>query len=409
MGIFSKKEVKEDNRSIENTGNIFLGSFRTGGFSNYTQAKAMKLATANRCVNLISDSIASLPINPYKYNSSDGWKFIDYTSNLYNLLNVQPNQFTSAYMFKKLAVVNILTKGSAYILITRNKKGDVIQLDLLVNDLVTLVQDKGDIKYKYSFNNATYDKSQIIHIMNFTTDGYTGISVLEYASEVLGIAHQAETHARNFFSGAMSGILKPLVGINITPDKAKQAKESLSTSLAGNSNGIVVIDSAFEYQNINLNSKEMQLIESRQFSISQIASFFGVPPSLAFSETGKFSTAEQQQLDYLNNCLSPLIEKIESEMFRKLYLPSEWNLSDLKFDVENLLRLDAASKSTYYSTLFNIGALTSNEIREKISANTPLKGGNRAFVQVNLQPLDNLISEQVQTTDPNKQIDNKLK
>lgn len=411
MGFFNNKkniEVQVEDRGLESTGSMFLGSFRTGGYSSYTQAKSMKLATVNRCVNLISDSIASLPINPYKYNSIEGWKYVDYQSNLYNLLNVQPNAFTSAYMFKKLAVVNILTKGSAYILISRNKKGDVTALDLLVNDFVTLVQDKQDIKYRYSLTNATYDKSQIIHILNYTSDGITGLSVIAQASEVLGLAHQAEAHAKNFFSGAMSGILRPLAGTNIDGKKALAAKETIS-NLSAMSNGIIVLDSSLEYQKVNLNSKEMQLIESRQFSISQIASFFGVPPSLAFSETGKFSTAEQQQLDYLNNCLSPLIEKIESEMFRKLFLPSEWNLSDLKFDVENLLRLDAASKASYYSTLFNVGALTTNEIREKINANTPMKGGNRSFIQVNLQPLDNLISEQVQTTDPNNQIDNKLK
>jgi methionyl-tRNA synthetase len=41
-----------------------------------------------------------------------------------------------------------------------------------------------------------------------------------------------------------------------------------------------------------------------------------------------------------------------SEFFRKLYLPSEWNTSDLKFNTENLLRTDSATRADYYTKLF---------------------------------------------------------
>ncbi len=210
----------------------------------------------------------------------------------------------------------------------------------------------------------------------------------------------------------MSGILRPVAGQSMNKTQAANAKQQLinqlNTDFGGASNSIVVISEGLEYQTISVNPKDSQLLESRQFGVLEICRFFNVPPSLAFSETGKFSTAEQQSLDFLNNSLVPLLEKLESEAFRKLFLPSDWSTSELKFDTENIMRLDATTKADYYTKMYQIGALTTNEVREKINAGSPVKGGNRAFNQTNLQPLDNLISENKEVP-KDAPVDNQLK
>ena len=73
------------------------------------------------------------------------------------------------------------------------------------------------------------------------------------------------------------------------------------------------------------------------------------------------------------------------------------------------MRLDATTKADVLVKLFGIGVKTTNEGRAMYDAKFPVKGGHRAFVPVNVQPIDNLISEQPATTDNNNQIDNKLK
>ena len=405
------KRVETRNAESDYINPIF-GTLRFSSTSGYKAAKAIKLSTVYRCINLLSDSIASLPINPYTYK--DNWKYINYDDGLYNILNVQPNAFMSAFTFKKMLVVSMLTKGNAYILIDRNNTGKVKTLSLLNADFVTVEVIKNDIKYHNLITGDIYDKSQIIHLLNYTVDGIVGISTIEYASDSLGIAYANESHASNFWKsgGNMSGILRPVAGASMTKPQAVAAKAALvgqlNADLGGTSNSIVVLGDGLEYQAITVSPKDSQLLESRQFNVIEICRFFNVPPSLAFSESGKFSTAEQQSLDFLNNSLTPLMEKIESEMFRKLYLPSEWNTSELKFDVENLMRLDAVSRADYYSKLFQIGAITSNEIREKINGGYPVKGGNRAFIQVNLQPTDALISEQP-VVNPSAKVDNQVK
>jgi HK97 family phage portal protein len=327
--IFNNKD-KVENREFDEWTNPIMGTLSLNTSSSYTSSKALKLSAVYRCINLISDSIASLPLNPYEYKGD--WKYIAYDNPLYNILNIQPNSFMSKFTFMKLVVVNMLTKGNAYILIDRDTKtGQVKSLNLLEPDNIAVLIIKGDVKYEDKYNNKIYDKSQIIHILNYTTSGLIGISTLSYASTSLAISYNSEQHASNFFLGgaSLAGILRPIAGVNITKDKAIKAKSdfinALSSDLGGKSNSIVVLDSGLEYQPITISPKDSQLLESRTFGVIDICRWFSVPPSLAFDQSGKYSTSEQQQLDYLQNCLSPIIEKIENEFFRKIYLPSEYN------------------------------------------------------------------------------------
>lgn len=391
-----------------------LGVWNLIGSSSYALSKATKLSTVYRCVNLLSDAVASLPLIPYEYK--DNWKYINYSSGLYNTLNVEPNPFISPFFFKKLIICDMLLKsaGAAFILIQRTASGKVLSLTRLDPDFVDIRVENADIYYYYSLNSAKYDRSQIIHILNYTEDGIVGKSTLTYAADVLGIAYNAESHASNFFKsgGNMAGILRPKEGVMMNKKQQTDAKTSLQTQLNpelnGNSGAIIVLGDGLEYQSISVNPKDSQLLESRQFNVLEICRFFNVPPSLAYSETGKFSTAEQQTLDFLNNSLTPLLEKLESEFFRKIFLPSEWDKSELKFDVDNILRLDAVAKADYFSKLFNVGGFTTNEIRDKLNASFPVKGGNRAFIPVNLQPSDSLISEQT-SLNKDAKVDNQVK
>ena len=71
-----------------------------------------------------------------------------------------------------------------------------------------------------------------------------------------------------------------------------------------------------------------------------------------------------------------------------LYQPSEKDSIDVRFDTATLLRADKQSLANYYNTLFNIGAITGNEIRKQLDY-PAIEGGDEAFVQVNLMSLKN--------------------
>ena len=86
----------------------------------YNTNKAMLLSTVYRCVEVISDSVAQLPLEPYKMDSN-GYK-IKFTSHpTYKLLNKEPNSKMSRFTFMKTLIVSTLLKGNGYAYIERDE------------------------------------------------------------------------------------------------------------------------------------------------------------------------------------------------------------------------------------------------------------------------------------------------
>lgn len=231
----------------------------------------------------------------------------------------------------------------------------------------------------------------MLHILNFTYDGINGVSTLTHARNILGLATDAESHAAGFFRGGanLGGILK----VN-TPLSEKQ-KQTLKTSwqnafssVAGTPNGVAVLEGNMDFETVTVNPADAQLLETRQFNVIDICRFFGVSPVKAFDLShSSYSTIEATQLAFLTDTLSPLLEKIELELERKLYKPSEKPFIDVRFDTSVLLRADKTAEANYYTKLYQVGGYTSNEIRQLMDM-PPVEGGDKAFVQVNLQTLE---------------------
>jgi len=395
MGLFTRKKEK---RNINTTYTVTeLGELLLNNSPEiYTDSKAMKLSAVYRAVNVISDAIASMPINVFLYEGN--WKKKQY-NNLYYLLNVQPNRFTNAFTFKKLLITHLKLRGNAYIYIDRNIKNEIKNLYIINPDRVNIeISKEGEISY--IIDNEITNKDNIIHIKNISIDGIKGLSTLEYARNVLSADYYADQNNKNFYEGggALTGILTPKNGVYLTEDQSKDAKKSFIDQTnpinGGKLNSVVVLSAELDYKPISLSPKDAQLLETKEFNLLSIAQFFGVPLSkLFYTKTNKYNTVEAEQLDFLNSTILPLIEQIEVELFRKIILPSDWDKYEIKFDVTNLLRLDANTQADVYTKYINIGAMTPNEVREKLDADYPVSGGNRAFVQQNLQPLDNILND----------------
>ena len=67
----------------------------------------------------------------------------------------------------------------------------------------------------------------------------------------------------------------------------------------------------------------------------------------------------------------------------------------MRFDTSVLLRADKASLASYYNTLFQIGVITPNEIRKNLDL-PAIENGDKSFVQVNVQTLDNAVTKQTE-------------
>lgn len=404
MSLFSwfKKEKPVEERSM------FGDYLLYNSASTYANNKAMLLSAVYRCTEVISDSVAQLPLEPYRIDS-DGCK-IKFTSHpTYNLLNREPNKNMSKFTFLKTMVVSMLLTGNAYALIDRDEKGNAKALYYIPTELVTILKPQNitdTISYSITGMKNVVEDCNMIHILNFTSDGYEGVSTLTYARKTLGLAMDAEANAEGFFKGGanVAGILK-----SNAPLTTKQ-KESLKSSWnsafngnTGNPNGVAVLDADLDFQSVTVNPSDAQLLETRQFNVIDICRFFGVSPVKAFDLTkSSYNTIEQMQLAFLTDTLQPLLEKFEGEFQRKLYKPSEKDNVVVRFSTAPLLRADKQSQANYYNTLFQMGVMTINEIRQELDL-PHLENGNTSFVQVNVQTLKTATSDKPDNTNTIKE------
>lgn len=364
--------------------------------TNYTTEKSMLLSTVYRCVEVISDSVAQLPLEPYRIDNQ-GYK-IKFTSHpTYKLLNKEPNPRMTRFDFIKVMIVSTLLKGNGYAFIERDKQCNAQGLHFIPAELVTIIRPKS-LKESVSYSIAgigTVESCNMIHIKNFSYDGIEGVSTLRHARNTLGLSTDAEAHAAGFFKGGanLAGILKSTTNLNSQQkNDLKRSWQMAFSPATGTPNGVAVLEGNLSFEPITVNPTDAQLLETRQFNVVDICRFFGVSPVKAFDLTkSSYSTVEATNLSFLTETLSPLLEKIELEFERKLYKPSEKDSVDVRFDTATLLRADKQSLASYYQTLFNIGVVSPNDIRKQLDMEA-IEGGDNTFVQVNIQTLERAVS-----------------
>lgn len=373
MSIFDIFKRKKQSRGLQYINGRHVGVSRSG---------AMALSTVYRCVDSISDGVAQLPISVYRI-TADGHKEKT-TSRLSYVLNTEPHRNYSRYSFFKIMVVSMLLRGNAYALIHRDEQGEVVSLEYIPTEKVTVFKTNAD-EVIYSVVGVGYvEACNMLHVLNFTYDGITGVSTLTHARNAIDISADSEAHAGGFFKGGgnISGYIK--VAKTLTPQQKQSVKESWIELINDGGNSVAVLEGDMDYNTISLNPSDLQLLESRNYNVVEICRFFNVSPVKCFDLTkSSYNTVEATQLAFLTDTLSPLLSKIENELLRKVVLPSQRETTVISFDTSVLLRADKTALSNYYRTLFNIGVLTPNEIRGQLDL-PPIEGGNEVYLQSNI-------------------------
>ena len=378
-----------------------------------SRSMPMLLSTVYRCVDLISDSIAVLPLKTYRIDK-DGFKDEYKEHPAFYVLDIEPNEDMTRFVFFKTLMTSVLLTGNGYAYIERDGL-NVEQLVYLPSSAVQIVwiTDRQGVmrkRYKVTGFAELVEPRDMIHVLNFSYDGINGISTLEHARQTLAIATSAEESAKGFYEsgGQLSGVLT-VEGARLSKEQKEQIYRTWkerTDPMTGTPNGIAVLEGNMKYQPISISPSDSQLLESRQFNVVDICRFFSVSPVKAFDlSKSSYSTVEATQLQYLTDTALAVITKIEQEINRKVFLPSERGKVVAEFDTSAILRTDKSAQAAYWKDMFNVGAATPNEIRRESNLGR-MENGDKAFVQVNVQTLDNAAKQKLDLSD-NKLVDNK--
>lgn len=369
----------------------------TGGFPPlHSKSKPMLLSAVYRCVDLISDSVAVLPLKTYRLDA-DGFKSEAHDHPAYYLLDMEPNEHMTRYVFFKTLMASVLLTGNGYAYIERDSELRVQQLVYLPTSAVQIewVIDGYGIRrkrYRVTGFRDLVEPRDMLHVLNFSYDGIIGVSTLTHARQTLNLASDSEAHAAGFLKsgGAISGVLT----VESSPMNKAQKDQIYQTwyeRTESHPGGIAVLEGNMRYQPVSVSPKDAQLLEMREFEVIDICRFFSVSPVKAFDlSKSSYSTVEATQLQYLTDTVLAVITKIEQEVNRKVFLPSEHGWMLAEFDTSVILRADKTAQASYLYNLSKMGALTPNEIRREAGLSR-LPGGDNAFVAVNMQTLEKAV------------------
>lgn len=380
--------------------NIFKrGVVETKGIVSYFKGENrplnMQLAAVYRCVQVISDGVAMLPIELYDVDE-DGY-ISTVRNDLSQILNSAPNDNMTRFTLLKLWVQSMLLKGNAYGRIIR-KSGKVTSIEYIPSGDVEVVKTPDGVLYR--IKGVVFDSSEIIHILNNSEDGVIGKSTISYAASTLNIASYATNQAAMFFKsgGNVNGIISSKK--TLTSEQKKEMQKSWQEKYGVDNLGsgsIAVLGADVTYTPISINPADAQLLESRQFEVVEIARFFGVSPTKLFDlSKSSYNTYEAGQLAFLGETLAPLLVNIEQEFCRKILLPNEKSRRTIRFNVNAILRADLSKTASYYSQMINLGAMTPNDVRYELGLHK-IEGGDTILVQANLTTLTAL--KQKESTD----------
>lgn len=369
-----------------------------------SRSKPMLLSTVYRCVDLISDSVAVLPLKTYQLDAQ-GFKREYKEHPAYPILDLEPNEDMTRYVFFKTLMASVLLTGNGYAYIERDYSLNILQLIYIPSTQVSIVyitDKKGIMRKRYQVVGfkELVEPRDMIHVLNFSYDGIMGVSTLTHARQTINISTSTEEHAAGFFkSGAsVSGILTYEGGRldKKQKDEIYQIWEERTNPVTGRPNGVAILEKNMTYQPISISPKDSQFIESRMFNVVDICRFFSVSPIKVFDlSKSSYSTVEATQLQYLTDTVLAVITKIEQEINRKVFLQSERGKVIAEFDTSAILRTDKAAQASFYKELSYVAGITPNETRRELGY-PRLEGGDNAFVQVNMQTLTNAVKEKTE-------------
>lgn len=223
----------------------------------------------------------------------------------------------------------------------------------------------------YEIDNVRFDQSEIMHVPGFTMPGeHLGVGLLQAQRQGLGMSIAVNEYAARYFNG---GGTPSLVVHTENPDLSQEdadlIKQKIMMQYGGRSRE-PLIAGGLKIEKMNEDADKSQLVESRQFDLTEIANMLGIPPYYlgAPNSSRTYSNVQEEQLQLLRFALFPWMIRFE-QAFSDL-LPRG---QVAKFNVDAFLRADTLTRYQAHEIGLRSGFLTVDDVR-KIEDLEPLEG-----------------------------------
>ena len=354
-----------------------------GSQANYLdEDTAFTIAALHQGIAVISDAIASMNVYLYDYDEDGNIRKLETDYRNY-LLNNMANPYLTAFNLKKAMLKDIILHGNGYANVEKNTRGKISSLEYIPASFV--IPGADNFGYYYDVTSITtgvtgeikeprrIDEFNMLNVVvNPVANSVKGKGILDYAKETLVIANQENTYVKNLF---LNGLSAKAILNSKTPFK-KETKEKLRQDLLNfysgsqNAGKMLVLEGDIAVQSLALTPADINLIQNRNLTVTEIARFLNIPKHLLNLDRGQgtYSNITQERLQLIQSTLTPYVTNFQQALNNILLTPAEKKSGyHFSFDANETLKLTPQEQADYLVKLLDSKIMTANEVRRKLN------------------------------------------
>lgn len=321
--------------------------------------KALNIPTVAAAIELISNTVALIPIKLYKEEKGE---VIEVKKDIrIKLLNDETGDTLDSFQAKKAFVRDYLLDGNGYIYINK-EKNEVKSLHYVksINVSVNMNVDPIFKNYEILVNGQTYKPYDFIELLRNTEDGATGRGIIAENTLILAVAYNSLKYENILAKtgGNKKGFIKSLK--RLSKEAIEELKSQWKSMYSDNSENCVVLNDGLEFEQSNSTSTEMQMNENKKTNGIEICKILNVPPSIIEGD-GKANDNDYEK--FIKMAILPILKAIVTALNRDLLLEKEKGSFYFEFDTKELLKGDIEKRYKAYEIGVKNGFLGINEVR----------------------------------------------
>jgi HK97 family phage portal protein len=388
LRALSRRGANLENPAVPLTGGRLLSSINdpselwspNGGGLNGPTA----IGAAFRCVQIIADAIAGCPLRTFNPATRA-------TVNIPALSSQRAGM--TPFERVEMSVAHQALWGNAYWRKHYTADGRLAELVPIHPARVVPEIDDGPaaaavgMPYVKKFmvdDRWPFSEWEILHLPGFSLDGIKGMSVIERHRRTWDLAEHGEEMADRFYRNGMllSGFLSTDQSLN--SEKATVLQDRWRAKLQGIDSAfdVAVLDNGTKFQQLSMSPSDAQFLETRKFSVTEIARLFGIPGWMINDQEKSTSWGtgmEQQFTAFVILTLKPYMQRMEQRITREVLDPRS---EKAEFKVEGLLRGDSQARASFYNAGITGGWMVPNEPRA-LEDLPPVPWGNEPYLPHN--------------------------
>jgi HK97 family phage portal protein len=375
---------------------IFGEAWGTGSVQSRATDGAESNIIIARAVNIISTTLASVPIKLYR-----GEEEIN-SGPLYELLK-NPNNLEAWPRFCSAFTSMALVDGQSFAILGERRPSTTIPVDMIPasSSEVKPVRDEGS---QYGLDGweiagiGIIDSDRVIRFeySGSPNDPLGAVSPLAAAASDIEADDLAASFNRYALEsgGAVAGVLSwTNPDVRLSEQDLDRASRSFEEKYSGsqNANSTAVLSGDWNYQSLGQNSKDLEYIEGRRFIQQRLALIYGIPPVLLgdYSDAGLGAAGLDTARRILyENAIIPFARSVQASLTRSLCRQNE----QIRFDFSQVeaLREDFTQKLDQATKLAAIGYPV-NALNETLGLGLPeVPWGDDALVNSGLTTAESL-------------------